>query len=60
LKQCNGNSVIATKSCKGNGGGLGLSFHWNTFGIEGMDEEKMITSSFGGAALGVSQVGAPT
>jgi hypothetical protein len=39
---------------------LGLSFHWNAFGIEWMDEKKMVTSSFGEAALGVSQVGAPT
>jgi hypothetical protein len=60
LKQCNGSSVIATKSCKGSEEGLGLSFHWNAFGIEEMDEEKMVTSSFGGAALGISQVGTPT
>jgi hypothetical protein len=39
---------------------LGLSFHWNAFGIEGMDEKKIVTSSFDGAAMGVSQVGAPT
>jgi hypothetical protein len=60
LKQCNGSSVLATKSCKGSEEGLGLSFHWNAFGIEGMDEKKMVTSSFDGAAMGVSQVGAPT
>jgi len=27
-----------------------LLFHWNTYDIEEMIEEKMINSSFGGAA----------
>ena len=27
LKQCNGNLTLATKSCKGSGGGVGFSFH---------------------------------
>jgi hypothetical protein len=38
---------------------LELSFHWDTFGIEWMNKKKMTTSSFGGAALGVNQVGTP-
>jgi len=33
---------------------VGLSFHWDAFGIEDMVGEKMITSSFGGVALSVS------
>jgi len=53
LKQCNDSSTLATKSCKGSGGGVELSFHWDAFGIEGMDEEKIITLSFGGVALDV-------
>jgi hypothetical protein len=27
-----------------------LSFYWDAFGIEGMDEEKMVSFDFGGAA----------
>ena len=54
LEQCNG-PTLAIKSCKGNGGGVGLSFHWDAFGIEGVDEDKMVSSSFGGVALGDSQ-----
>jgi hypothetical protein len=54
LEQCNG-PTLATKSCKGNGGRVGLSFHWDAFGIEVVDEDKMVSSSFGGVALGDSQ-----
>jgi hypothetical protein len=32
-----------------------LSFHWNAFDIEWIVREKIVTSSFGGVALGVSQ-----
>jgi len=39
---------------------VGLSFHWDTFGIEGIIREKMVTLSFGGATLGVSHACAPT
>jgi len=60
LKQYNSNSALATKSCKRNGGGVGLSFHWDTFGIEGIIREKMVTLSFGGAALDVSHACALT
>jgi hypothetical protein len=60
LEQCNGSSALTTKSCKGSRIGLELSFHWDAFGIAWMDEKKMTTSSFGGAVMGVSQVGAPT
>jgi hypothetical protein len=31
-------------------GRVGLSFHWDAFGIEGMVEEKMVSVDFGGAA----------
>jgi len=60
LEQCNDSSAIVTKSCKGSGGGLGLFFHYDAFDIEEMVGKKMITSSFSGAALGVSQARAPT
>jgi len=60
LEQCNSSPALATKSYKGNGGGVELLFHYDAFGIEGMIEEKMVTSSFGGAALGVSQARAST
>jgi hypothetical protein len=36
-----------------------MFFHWDAFGIEWMVEKKMVTSSFGGAALGVSQTRVP-
>jgi len=60
LERYNYSSALTTKSCKDNRGGLELSFHWDAFGIEWMDKKKMTTSSFDGAALGISQVGAPT
>ena len=34
LEQCNDNSVLATKSCKDSGRGVGLSFHYDAFSIE--------------------------
>jgi hypothetical protein len=37
-----------------------LSFYWDAFDIERMIEEKMVTSSFGWVALGVSQAHTPT
>jgi len=39
-----------TQSCKGSRGGVGLSFCRGAFGIEGMVEKKMASTSFGGAA----------
>ena len=37
-------------TCKGSRGGMGLSFCWGAFGIEGLVGEKMISISFGEAA----------
>jgi len=39
---------------------MSLSFYWDTFGIERIIREKMVTLSFGGAALDVSHACAPT
>jgi hypothetical protein len=41
--------TLDTKSCKGSGGGVRLSFHCGAFGIEGLVGEKMVNTSFGGA-----------
>jgi hypothetical protein len=60
LEQCNGSSALARKSCKSNDGGVVLSFYWDPFDTECIVEEKMVTSSFGGAALGVNQARALT
>jgi hypothetical protein len=54
LKQCNDNPTLAIKSCKGNREGVRMSFHCDAFDIKGMIKEKMVTSSFDGATLGVS------
>jgi len=37
-----------------------LFFYWDAFGIKEMLYEKMVASSFGGIALGVSRARAPT
>jgi hypothetical protein len=50
LKQCNDNSTLDTKSCKGGGERVGLSFWWSAFGLEGMVGKKITSTSFGGAA----------
>ena len=50
LKQCNGSPALDTKSCNGSGGGMGLSFCWGAFGIKGMVREKIVSTTFGGAA----------
>jgi hypothetical protein len=50
LKQCNSRPALATQSCKGSGGRVGLSFCWDAFDIERKVEEKMVSSSFGGVA----------
>ena len=60
LEQCNGSSALAIKSCKGSDEGVVLSFYWDAFDTECIVGEKMVTSSFGGAALGVSQARALT
>jgi len=50
LEQYNSSPTLDTKSCKDNGRGVGLSFRWGAFGIEGMVGEKMVSTSFDGAA----------
>jgi len=60
LEQYNNSSALAKESCKDSEEGVRLSFQWDAFDIEWIVEEKMATSSFGGAALGVSQARAPT
>jgi hypothetical protein len=50
LEQCNGSPALDIKSCKGGRGGMGLSFRWGAFGIEGLVGEKMVSTSFGEAA----------
>jgi hypothetical protein len=37
------------ESCKDSQGKERLSFHWDAFGIEGIVQEKMVSSNFGGA-----------
>jgi len=49
LEQCNSKATLATGSWKNCKGRVGLSFHWDAFGIEGIDEEKMVSFDFGGA-----------
>jgi hypothetical protein len=41
---------LKQRVARGSGGGMGLSFHWVAFDIEGMLGEKMVSRSFGGAA----------
>jgi len=53
LEQCKDSLTLATKSCKGSGGEVGLFFYWDVFGIEWMVGEQMVTLSFGGVVLGV-------
>jgi hypothetical protein len=50
LKQCNDEVALATESWKDCRRRVGLSFHYDTFGIEGMVGEGMVSSDFGGAA----------
>ena len=50
LEQYNNSPTLNTKSCNGNGGGVGLSFYWDVFSNEGMVGEKIINTSFGEAA----------
>jgi len=50
LKECNDRPTLLTESCKGSGGGVGLSFRRDAFSIERMVKEKKVSLSFGGAA----------
>ena len=42
LEQCNGSTTFITKSCKGNKGGMGLSFHESAFDIEKMSTQVLV------------------
>lgn len=50
LEQCDDGATFSTKSWKNYRERVGLSFHWDTCDIEGMVEEKMVNSSFGGVS----------
>jgi hypothetical protein len=50
LKQCDDGATFSTKSWKNYRERVELSFHWDTCDIEGMVEEKMVSSSFGGVS----------
>jgi len=47
LEQCNDRDSLATKSCKDCKGRVGLSFHWDAFGIKGIVHEKTASVNFG-------------
>jgi len=67
LEQCNGRAALATESWKDCSGRVGLSFHWDVYGIEAMVGEKMISSVLVGLqapdcrhlALGQASSGCP-
>jgi hypothetical protein len=46
LEQCNSSLALDTKSCKDSRCGMRLSSRWGAFGIEGMIEEKMVSTSW--------------
>jgi hypothetical protein len=51
---------LSQRVARATGEGWGCFFHYDAFDIEEMVGKKMVTSSFSGAALGVSQARAPT
>jgi len=55
IEQNNGLPIFAIKSYKSSKEGMELSFYWDIFNIEKLVEKKIISSSFDGAALGISE-----
>ena len=50
LEKCNGRATLTIESWKDCRGRVGLSFHLDVYGIEGMVGEKIVNSIFGGVA----------